>query len=60
MPDINGVRGMLYDQIVNGSSNKNMQFSFGDINLNEVNDVNTLGQAIVDLLPNAVLQAINK
>lgn len=62
VPMFSGLRGSLYDQIVAGATNNNrsMQFSFGDINLSEVNDVNTLGEAIVDMLPNAILQAINK
>ena len=61
VPNFSGLKGSLYDQIIAGANNNNsMQFNFGDINLSEVNDVNTLGEAIVDLLPNAILQAINK
>lgn len=61
VPSFSGLKGSLYDQIVAGANNNNsMQFNFGDINLSEVNDVNTLGEAIIDLLPNAILQAINK
>ena len=61
VPLYSGLKGSLYDQIIEGAtSNKSMQFTFGDINLSEVNDVETLGAAIVDLLPNAILQAINR
>ena len=61
VPGFSGLKGSLYDQIVAGATNnKSMQFNFGDINLSEVNDVNTLGEAIIDLLPNAILQAMNK
>lgn len=62
VPMFSGLRGSLYDQIVSGaiSNNASTQITIGDINLSEVNDVNTLGEAIVDLLPNAILQAINK
>lgn len=62
VPSISGLKGSLYDQIVSGATgnNSSMEFNFGDINLSEVSDVNTLGQAIVDLLPNAVLQALSK
>lgn len=61
VPMFSGLKGSLYDQIVAGATNnQSLQFSVnGDINLNDVNDVNTLGMAIVDLLPNAILQAIN-
>lgn len=61
VPMFSGLKGSLYDQIIAGATNnQSLQFSVnGDINLNDVNDVNTLGMAIVDLLPNAILQAIN-
>lgn len=61
VPNFSGLKGSLYDQIVAGAANNQaMQFNFGDINLSDVNDVETLGAAIVDLLPNAILQAMNK
>lgn len=57
-----GLTSSLYDQIMSTISNANTtnQFNFGDINLNEINDVDTLGRAIIDLLPNAILQASNR
>ena len=61
VPAFSGLKNSLYEQIVSGATNNQaVQFSFGDINLSDVNDVNTLADAIVDMLPNAVLQAINK
>lgn len=37
-----------------------INISIGDINLHEVNDVNTLSQAIISQLPNKISQAINR
>lgn len=37
-----------------------INISIGDINLHEVNDVNTLSQAIIAQLPNKINQAINR
>lgn len=61
VPSFSGLKNSLYDQIVSGATGgQTVQFNMGDINLSDVQDVNALGQAIAELLPNAVLQAINR
>ena len=60
-PSLDDFKRSAYEQIVSAASTNNSNtFSFGDINLSEVNDADTLAQVIVDQLPNALLQALYK
>lgn len=61
---------LLNNGLFDNLQNNNMQYvpatansiniTIGDINLHEVNDVNTLSQAIISQLPNKISQAINR
>lgn len=50
----------VLNQVIDGATSTSTTFTFGDINLSEVNDADTLAKALVDQLPNALLQAIYK
>ena len=58
-PSFADIKRSVYEQIIAGANGgTNNSFNFGNINLSDVNDVDTLAQAIIEQLPNALLQAL--
>ena len=60
-PSMNDIKRSIYEQIASGATNNsNMTINIGDINLSEVDDAESLAQAIIDQFPNALLQVLYK
>lgn len=62
-PSVDAIRKLFMDELVSSnttSSQNQVSMSIGDIILNEVNNGNDLANAIINQLPNALLQAIYK
>lgn len=57
------LKSSLYDQLVsnlNGNSSNALNFSVGTMNINEVDNASEFAETIIDQLPNALIQALNK
>jgi hypothetical protein len=62
-PSVDAIRKLFMDELVsssNTSNNNAVNMSIGDIIVNEANNGNDLANAIINQLPNALLQALYK